>query len=54
MEARNQYIHARTNLENVLGRVLQAYDVNIDEAKTGIVGRAARPDLRAQGAPGSQ
>jgi len=42
-DARNQYIHARTNLENVLGRVLQTWNVNIDEAKAGVVGR--EPDL---------
>src|SRR6185369_2958688 len=43
VDARSQYIHARTNLENVLGTVLKTYDVNIDEAKTGIVGRPPDP-----------
>ncbi|HYW46459.1 MAG TPA: TolC family protein [Bryobacteraceae bacterium] len=43
VDARSQYIHGRVNLENVLGRVLQAWEVNIDDAKTGVVGRP--PDL---------
>ena len=43
VQARNQYIHARVNLQNVLARVLQEYDVNIDDAKTGVVGR--EPDM---------
>ncbi len=43
VDARSQYIHARTNLENVLGTVLKTYDVNIDEAKTGVVSRP--PDM---------
>jgi len=43
VDSLNQYIHARINLENVLGTVLQDYGVNIDDAKTGIVGRA--PDM---------
>jgi outer membrane protein len=41
--ALNQYIHARVNLENTLGRILQDYDVDIEQAKTGMVGR--EPDL---------
>ena len=43
VDALNQYIHARTNLDNVLGSILQDYNVSIDEAKTGIVGRP--PDM---------
>jgi outer membrane protein len=43
VQARNQYIHSKLNLENTLGRVLQAYNVNIDDAKRGVVGR--EPDL---------
>jgi outer membrane protein len=43
VDARSQYIHARLNLENVLGVVLKNSDVNIDEAKSGIVGRP--PDM---------
>jgi outer membrane protein TolC len=42
-DARNQYIRARNNLENVLGRILEDYQVSIDEAKSGVVGRP--PDL---------
>jgi outer membrane protein TolC len=41
VQARSNYIHARLNLENVLGRVLDAYQVNIEEAKSGQVGRPA-------------
>jgi len=41
VQARSAYIHSRINMENVLGRVLQVYDVNIDEAKNGVVGRPA-------------
>jgi outer membrane protein TolC len=43
VDARSQYIHARLNLDNVLGTVLKTYDVNIDQAKIGMVGR--EPDL---------
>jgi len=50
VDARNQYIHARTNLENVLGRILQDYDINIDEAKTGTVARP--PDMIPAVPPG--
>ncbi|MBZ5622072.1 MAG: TolC family protein [Acidobacteriia bacterium] len=49
VDSRNQYIHARTNLENVLGTVLKDYDVNIDDAKSGTVGRP--PDLIPAVAP---
>ncbi len=41
--ARNQYIHAKVNLENVLGDILQDYDVSIQDAERGQVGR--EPDL---------
>ena len=50
VDSLNQYIHARTNLENVLGTVLQDYEVNIDDAKTGMVGRA--PDMILAVPPG--
>lgn len=43
MDSLNQYIHARTNLENVLGTILQDHEVNIDDAKSGMVGRP--PDM---------
>jgi outer membrane protein TolC len=42
-DARNQYQHARTNLGQTLGTLLDDYKVNLDEAKTGVVGR--EPDL---------
>jgi len=48
--ARNQYIHARINMENVLGTVLREHEVNIDDAKTGMVGRP--PDLIPAVPPG--
>jgi outer membrane protein len=55
VQARNAYIHSRLNMESVLGEVLQAYNVNIDEAKNGVVARPA--DLipavpQGGGAPG--
>lgn len=37
--ARNQYIHAKVNLDNTLGDVLQDYDVSIEEAQKGQVAR---------------
>ena len=43
VQAKNAYIHAHLNLENVTGQVLKNYDVSIDDAKTGRVGR--EPDL---------
>ena len=43
VDARNQYIRARTNLENILGNILQDYDVSIEEAINGVVSRA--PDM---------
>ncbi|HEY2017742.1 MAG TPA: TolC family protein, partial [Bryobacteraceae bacterium] len=51
VDARSQYIHARTNLENVLGIVLNAYQVNIDEAKSGVVAR--QPDMIPAVPPGN-
>jgi hypothetical protein len=51
VDARSQYIHARTNLENVLGTVLKTYEVNIDEAKTGVVSR--QPDMIPAVPPGA-
>jgi outer membrane protein len=41
--ARNQYIHAKVSLENVLGEILQDYDVSIDEAQKGSVSRQPDP-----------
>ena len=43
VNARNQYIHARLNLESVMGSVLQQHDVDIAQARQGVVGR--EPDL---------
>ncbi|MGA3236815.1 MAG: TolC family protein [Bryobacteraceae bacterium] len=43
VDARRAYIDARTSLKQQLGTILDDYDVNIDEAKKGQVGRA--PDL---------
>jgi outer membrane protein len=41
VQALNQYIHAKLNLQNTLGNILRDYDVRIDDAKTGVVGRPA-------------
>jgi outer membrane protein len=38
-----QYQRAKTNLDQTLGRILDDYDVNLDEAKRGVVAR--EPDL---------
>jgi outer membrane protein TolC len=43
VDARRQYIDAKTALEQQLGRILDDYNVNIDEAKSGVVKR--EPDL---------
>ena len=43
VDARNQYIKARNALDNVLGRTLEVQDVDIGEAKNGIVTR--EPDM---------
>jgi outer membrane protein len=42
-DARNQYQHARTNMEQILSTILDDYNVSMEEAKTGVVGR--EPDL---------
>jgi outer membrane protein len=41
VQALNQYMHARVNLQNTMGEILRDYDVSIDAAKTGVVGRPA-------------
>ncbi len=41
--ALNQYIHAKVNLQNVLGEILRDYDVSVDEAQKGTVSRAPDP-----------
>ena len=38
--ALNQYIKARINLENVLSKTLDDYNVSIEDARKGVVGRA--------------
>jgi outer membrane protein TolC len=43
VDARSQYIKARTALDNVLGRMLEVQNVDIGQAKQGIVAR--EPDL---------
>jgi outer membrane protein len=43
VDQRAQYQRARTNLRQTLGRILDDYQVTLDEAKQGVVGRA--PDL---------
>jgi len=48
VEARSQYIKARTAVDQVLGRTLEAYNVDIDEARQGVVKRD--PDLPVMGA----
>ena len=40
-DARNQYQHARTNMEQILSTILDDYNVSMEEAKTGVVGREA-------------
>ena len=42
-DALDQYQRARTNLDQTLGRILDDYNVNIEEAKRGVVAR--EPDL---------
>jgi outer membrane protein TolC len=41
VQARNNYIHSKLNMDSVLGRVLEVYGVNIEEAKSGVVARPA-------------
>jgi outer membrane protein TolC len=43
IENLRQYQDANTNLRQMMGTILEAYDVSLDEAKTGQVGR--EPDL---------
>jgi outer membrane protein TolC len=42
-DALDQYERARTNLDQTLGKTLDTYDVNVEEAKRGVVSR--EPDL---------
>lgn len=41
VDSRNQYQRAKTNLEQQLGKILDDYNVDLDEAKTGVVKRDA-------------
>jgi hypothetical protein len=41
--ALNQYIHAKLDLQNSLGRILDDYNVSIDDARKGTVGREPDP-----------
>ncbi|MBZ5584330.1 MAG: TolC family protein [Acidobacteriia bacterium] len=41
--ALNQYVHARINLQNILGNTLDVYNVSIEDARKGAVGRAPDP-----------
>lgn len=41
VQAKNAYIHAQVNLQNAVGTVLKDYEVDIEQAKTGVVGRPA-------------
>jgi outer membrane protein TolC len=43
VNALNQYIRARTNLQEAVGTILDEYDVDIREAQTGVVSRAPDP-----------
>jgi outer membrane protein TolC len=47
VDARNQYQRARTNLQQTMGKILDDYDVDLDEATTGVVKRA--PDVLPPG-----
>jgi len=42
-DALNQYERARTNLGQTMGKTLDTYEVNLEEAKRGVVTR--EPDL---------
>jgi len=43
INAKSQYIKSRTAVEQVLGRTLEVYGVDIEEARRGVVGR--EPDI---------
>jgi outer membrane protein TolC len=52
VDQRSQYQHAVTNLRQTLGHVLDYYQVNIDEAKQGVVAR--QPDIPVVTPPAPQ
>lgn len=43
VQAKSAYIHARINVQNVLGTILKDHNIDITQAKAGVVGR--EPDL---------
>jgi outer membrane protein len=43
VNAKSQYIHAQVNMQNVMGQILKAYNVDLEQARQGQVGR--EPDL---------
>jgi HAE1 family hydrophobic/amphiphilic exporter-1 len=47
VDARNQYQRSRTNLQQIEGKTLDTYEVDLDEARTGVVKRA--PDALPPG-----
>jgi outer membrane protein TolC len=47
VDARNQYQRSRTNLQQIMGTTLDANDVDLEEARTGMVKRA--PDVLPPG-----
>ena len=50
VDALSQYNRARLNLQNILGTVLTDYQVDIEQAKTGVVGREPDPSAVAPAA----
>jgi len=53
VDALSQYNRAIVNLQSVLGTVLTDYEVNIEQAKTGVVGREPDPIPVVTGATGA-
>jgi outer membrane protein TolC len=51
VNALNQYVRARTNLMDVTGGILKAYDVDMGEAKAGLVKREADLPVAPANAP---
>jgi outer membrane protein TolC len=51
VNALNQYVRSRTNLQEVTGSILQIYEVDLEEAKTGTVKREADLPVAPANAP---
>ncbi len=51
VQALNQYVRARTNLQQVTGRILKEYDVQLAEAVEGVVHRDPDPPVAPAPAP---